>query len=199
LVVKVRYDKNVHKLPASAQLSHWLKDNNLPEFELTSKFLQHKISPDSLKYIKHTDLIDIGIKEWGLRTDILQAIKKTFETMTIHPHPPMPVDQQLLVPGGYVPAPTKRKQYEATVTETTFLPARKKTRTSQNKNRKIKFKDLRSLVMDDMIPVDIGSPVRCSGSQVHGVVVRNKQKKPVIRYILKSSNKKKNWNNFTIF
>jgi hypothetical protein len=192
LVVKVRYDKNVPKLLSSAQLSNWLKENHLPEFELTSKFLQHKVSMESLKYMKHQDLIDIGIKEWGLRADVLQAIKKTFETLSL-PVSAMQVDQQMIGVTYVAPQATKRKlPFETTTTETPFLPTPKRPKPAPSKNNtKIKFKDLRSLVMNDMIPVDIGSPVRCSGSTVYGVVVRNKQKKPVIRYMLKTTNKKK--------
>ena len=62
----------------------WIGKYKLPKFEIFSKFNQHKVTLENLKYMKHRDLMALGIKEWGLRTEIMQAIKDTFDFVPQH-------------------------------------------------------------------------------------------------------------------
>eukprot|EP01129_Flabellula_baltica_P005897 TRINITY_DN2165_c0_g1_i2.p1 TRINITY_DN2165_c0_g1~~TRINITY_DN2165_c0_g1_i2.p1 ORF type:complete len:466 (-),score=98.13 TRINITY_DN2165_c0_g1_i2:38-1435(-) len=187
LIVKVSYDNSVPKTGSPAQLSRWIKEHKLPEFELMSKFLPHKITMQSLKYMKHSDLINIGVKEWGLRAEILRAIERTFSEGQLDHQ--IPAVQGGTPQGVYTPGPPVKRKNPVEA-DTSIMPPPKKAKKELVKNRKIRYKDLRSLVLDDLIPVDIGSKVRCAGSKVTGVVVKNKQKKPVIRYTLPNGKKK---------
>lgn len=59
----------------------------------------------------------------------------------------------------------------------------------QLKKKNIKFKDLDELINEPTIPVGVGTQVHCSGSDIRGVVVLNKQRKAMIDYTI--DNKKK--------
>lgn len=59
----------------------------------------------------------------------------------------------------------------------------------QLKKKNIKFKDLDELINEPTIPVGVGTQVHCSGSDIRGIVILNKQRKAMIDYTI--DNKKK--------
>lgn len=60
---------------------------------------------------------------------------------------------------------------------------------SQGKKKNLKFKDLDELINEPTIPVGVGTQVHCSGSDIRGIVILNKQRKAMIDYTI--DNKKK--------
>jgi len=79
VILKTRYAESSSKLnPQTIQILHWLQGNNLDTPEIVNLFLQHRIVLDNIKFLKDSDLINLGIKEWGTRIAILEAINKYF-------------------------------------------------------------------------------------------------------------------------
>jgi len=79
VILKTRYAESSSKLnPQTIQILHWLQGNNLDTPEIVNLFLQHRIVLDNIKFLKDSDLINLGVKEWGTRIAILEAINKYF-------------------------------------------------------------------------------------------------------------------------
>jgi len=173
---------------------HWLQGNNLDTPEVVNVFLQHRIILDNIKFLRDADLINFGIKDWGTRISILEAVNKYFTFLppildvqttmtrqnalenqfTPQPDPSIPPNCFVHQP-IHTPIEHKRKL------ETKPFIHNKRPKTPASKKR-MRFKDLDVLVNDPLIPVDIGSIVTCTGSSTRGSVVFNKQRKPVIEY-----------------
>jgi len=167
-------------IPQQHQILHWLQANNLDSPEVTSIFLQHKITLDNMKYLKDGDLIAFGIKDWGTRIAMLEAVNKYFAFL-----PTMNMDvqgtmrQNVIDQVGQMQEANLKRKFEPRL-PMDYLP-NKRSKTPPPRKR-IRFKDLDVLVNDQLIPVDIGSVVTCQGSSLRGTVVLNKQKKPVIEF-----------------
>jgi len=121
----------------------------------------------------------VGIRDWGTRTNILEAIHKYLEMF-----PPMILEgalrQSMLEQVGTPIHESHKRKFEGK----DFTP-NKKPKTPVGNKKRIRFKDLDVLVNDPLLPVDIGSAVTCEGCNVRGLVVLNKQKKPVIEFTIK--------------
>jgi len=61
-------------------VTHWLQNNGF-DSDLINIFQQNKITVENLKYLKESDLISFGIKEWGTRISILEAINKYYSVL----------------------------------------------------------------------------------------------------------------------
>jgi len=184
VLLKATYMQGGSKLiPQQLQILHWLQANNLDSPEVTSIFLQHKITLDNMKYLKDVDLIAFGIKDWGTRIAMLEAVNKYFAFL-----PTMNMDvqgtmrQNVIDQVGQMQEANLKRKYEPRL-PMDYLPS-KRAKTPPQKKR-IRFKDLDVLVNDQLIPVDIGSTVTCHGSNLRGTVALNKQKKPVIEFSIK--------------
>jgi arsenate reductase-like glutaredoxin family protein len=193
VLIKASYIDGGAKLnPSQFQCLHWLQANNIESPEIITIFLQHKITLDSMKYLKDTDLIALGVKDWGTRMVILEAINKYFAYVPVYqldipngialrspmdqtPSSSTPVGQELTNSTTSI-----KRKYETKVSD---FSVSKKVKTQLTK--RMRFKDLDVLVNDPLLPVDIGTGVYCYGSPIRGTVVLNKHKKPVIEYPLR--------------
>eukprot|EP01125_Pyxidicula_operculata_P013711 TRINITY_DN4553_c0_g1_i3.p1 TRINITY_DN4553_c0_g1~~TRINITY_DN4553_c0_g1_i3.p1 ORF type:complete len:310 (-),score=47.70 TRINITY_DN4553_c0_g1_i3:43-972(-) len=165
----------------------WLHSVNLDVPEIISCFQQNQITLDNMKYLKDADLLSIGIKDWGTRISILEAINKYY-----CPYIPM-MDMQTAA--GRQPsydsmafeaaAPAQADSLKRKLDPSTTAFPNKKPKLNQINKKRIRFKDLDVLVNDSLIPVEIGSTVMCEGSNTRGTVVLNKQKKPTIEYLIR--------------
>jgi len=166
---------------------HWLQGNNLDTPEVVNIFLQHRIILDNIKFLRDADLLNFGIKDWGTRISILEAVNKYFTFLPSLMDVQTTMTRQNVIENQFTPhtiqplhTPIEQKRkFEPKP----FIP-NKRPKTPASKKR-IRFKDLDVLVNDQLIPVDIGSIVSCTGSSARGYVVQNKQKKPVIEYTLR--------------
>lgn len=62
--------------PAHAATRSWLNSNNIPKF-VANRFRQQGITTSNMENLTHITLRDeLNINEWGLRNEILQAIRK---------------------------------------------------------------------------------------------------------------------------
>jgi len=137
-----------------------------------------------MKYLKDQDLIALGIKDWGTRIAILESVNKYFALL-----PTMLMDvqstsrQNVIEQVGQMTSESNKRKFEETRTPNKRIKISPPPLQSQKK--KIKFKYLDVLVNDPMIPVEVGTIVTCQNSSVRGTVILNKQKKPVVAFLIK--------------
>eukprot|EP01124_Arcella_intermedia_P025550 TRINITY_DN4586_c0_g1_i1.p1 TRINITY_DN4586_c0_g1~~TRINITY_DN4586_c0_g1_i1.p1 ORF type:complete len:281 (-),score=64.63 TRINITY_DN4586_c0_g1_i1:565-1377(-) len=160
VLLKTRYVENPPKLNAQTiQILQWLQANNLESHEIVNAFLQNRIVLDNMKNLKDADLINFGIKDWGTRIAILEAINKYF---TLLPSFLDPVHGGMTRSSAFpssvnpaiVPAIPMENHFNQLQNPVFISNKRSKTPTSK---KKIRFKDLDVLVNDPLIPVDIGA------------------------------------------
>jgi len=74
--VKHRYSDSVLKMlnPQTLQTLQWLQQNNLDTPEILNLFQQHRLTLDNMKFLSDTDLLALGIQDWGTRIAIIDAI-----------------------------------------------------------------------------------------------------------------------------
>jgi hypothetical protein len=62
------------------KVTHWLAQlGNQIGMDMTDVitiFQHHKITLDNMRYLKESDLETLGIKEWGLRVHLMEAIQR---------------------------------------------------------------------------------------------------------------------------
>jgi len=186
-----------------------LRANNLDNVDVINVFQVNKITLENMKYLKDSDLANYGIREWGTRMNIIESINKYYANLNSIIGYQMPPQNYItnmnstpFIPPSHTPPVQhppppqviniKRKYEDISnnnIHEMGTQPPNKKPRVNPNKNLKIRYKDLESLVSDSQIPVDFGSTVMCSESNIIGQVTKNKQKKPVIKFTIKGKEK----------
>jgi len=90
--VKHRYSDSVLKMlnPQILTTLQWLQSNNLDTPEILNLFQQHRMTLDNMKFLSDTDLIALGIQDWGTRIAIIEAINKYY----VHMLPNLMLDVQ---------------------------------------------------------------------------------------------------------
>ena len=69
------YEQTPRANPHTVALVRWLEANGLDSPDLVSILVAQRITFDNMKYLKDTDLIQMGIREWGSRIALLEAIQ----------------------------------------------------------------------------------------------------------------------------
>jgi hypothetical protein len=192
LLLKTRHNEgtlphrmNPHNIQMLQFLQHLGTNYGWDMSELISIFQQHKINIDNIRNLKEQHLEEFGIKEVGLRMTLLDAIQKYFSSIITMPTVNMSMGSTMHSDSTIG---VKRKLENASSPMGT-KKSKIMNASGQLKKKNIKFKDLDELINEPTIPVGVGTQVHCSGSDIRGIVILNKQRKAMIDYTI--DNKKK--------
>lgn len=172
LIVKVAHSNPslVPTLPHVTNLLKWLEAHGLDSPSIVDVLLRNRVTLEQLKHVKDQDLINMGIREWGSRIALLEAVPRdSIRSGNI---------TQLLLAGGgsggdaadHGDHPTKKRGRPSHGNGHDGEPAAKKFKRPSAPLTITKIKELDFLCEEPRVPITTGSVVTALDAEQKGFI-----------------------------